>query len=360
MQTQLAGLGRRPDLNDELAELAGDSLTPARVVAQHRGRWLVAAPISPGDQPGEQPPGDWQTELVSARTRAIDRAEGPPVTGDWVVLDAGGAIAYVLERRGAIVRQDVDGRSRAQPLAANVDVALVVEAFPQPNLRRAERMLALATAGDVRPLLVLTKADLAPAAEVEAARVARELGLLEAYPLGLTERAGEPALSGLLPLTRELEPDTTAVLLGVSGAGKSTLANALLGRERQATQAVRARDGRGRHTTVARELFALPGGALLIDGPGIRRVNVWDGAGTVFADIDELAGNCRFGDCRHESEPGCAVRDTVAPERLAAWRKLEREQAWIDDRRAAERERERRGRSHSRTQRVARRIKGDD
>ncbi len=339
MQSQLAGLGRRPDLNDELAELSDHDLTPARVLAQHRGRWLVARP-------------DEGPSLVPARTRTLDAPAGPPVTGDWVALDDGGAIAHVLERRGAIVRHDVGSQTRPQPLAANVDLALIVEAFPEPNVRRAERLLALASAGGVRPLLVLTKADLADDAELAAPRLARELGLLEAYPVA--------APTGLLPLSQELLPGDTAVLLGVSGAGKSTLANALLGHERQATQAVRTGDGRGRHTTVTRELFGLPSGALLIDGPGIRRVNLWDGTGTAFADVDELAVSCRFADCGHETEPGCAVRETLDPERLAAWRKLQREQAWVDDRRAAERERDRRGRHYTRIQRAARRSKGGE
>ncbi len=352
MRSPLAGLGRRPDLKDELAKLGDPDLTPARVLAQHRGRWLVACPAPAASEPRVRPDGP-SAVLVPARTRAIDRPGGPPVTGDWVALDGGGAIAHVLERRGAIVRHDVGTRSRAQALAANVDLALVVEAFPEPNLRRAERLLALATAGGVRPLLVLTKADLVPDGELAAPRLARQLGLVDAYAVSAI------APTGLLPLIRELEPGATAVLLGVSGAGKSTLANALIGHDRQVTRPVRAGDGRGRHTTVARELIALPGGALLIDGPGVRRVNVWDGTGTAFADVDELAAACRFADCRHESEPGCAVRDAVDPQRLAAWRKLEREQAWVDDRRAAAREREQRGREHVRLQRAARRRKGN-
>jgi ribosome biogenesis GTPase len=149
------------------------------------------------------------------------------------------------------------------------------------------------------------------------------------------------------------------VLLGPSGAGKSTLVNALLGEERQATGAVRAGDGRGRHTTVTRELIALPGGALLIDTPGVREVGLWDGAGESYADIDELAASCRFADCAHETEPGCAVREAVEPERIEAWRKLQREQKWVEDRRAAAREREARGRSYGRVQQEARRFKGD-
>ena len=132
------------------------------------------------------------------------------------------------------------------------------------------------------------------------------------------------------------------MLLGASGTGKSTLVNALLGTEHQKTGEVRASDGRGRHTTVTRELLALPGGAFLIDTPGIRVAGLWDGTGDSFADVDDLAAQCRFADCGHDSEPGCAVRAALDPERIAAWRKLQRELAWVNDRRAASREREQR------------------
>jgi len=305
---------------------------PLRVLAQHRGRWLVHA----GDSP----------QLVPARARLRDT---PPVTGDWVVLDDGGAIAEVLPRRGTIVRRAAGARTAPQVLAANVDLALVVEPLPDPHPRRAERLVALAGAGDVPAALVLTKAD--TATDMVAARLARCVGVADAVAVSALDGTG-------LDLLRLLwRPGETAVLLGPSGAGKSTLANALLGEERQATGAVRASDGRGRHTTVARELLALSDGALLIDTPGIREVGVWGGTGGAFADIDELAAGCRFRDCRHEGEPGCAVRGVVDEERLAAARKLEREQAWVDDRRAASRAREALGRQRWREQREQRRAR---
>jgi ribosome biogenesis GTPase len=363
VQSQLAGLGRRPDLIDELAQLGEPDLIPGRVLAQHRGHWLVghadaiASPASPEDDPPVATTSEadgWQQTLVQARARVYDNEPGPPVTGDWVAIDAAGAISHVLPRHGTIVRHDVGSRSQAQVLAANVDLALVIEALPEPNLRRAERLLALATAGGVRAVLVLTKSDLDPEAELVAPQAARDLGLLDAHAVSVVEG------SGLGPLTDELEVGATTVLLGLSGAGKSTLVNALLGEERQATQPVRAGDGRGRHTTVVRELIPLPTGALLIDTPGIRRANLWEGTGTAFTDIDELAANCRFADCGHDSEPGCAVRDVVDAERLEAWRTLGREQARLDDRRGAAREREQLGREHARAQRAARRLRDGD
>ncbi|HEY8582239.1 MAG TPA: ribosome small subunit-dependent GTPase A [Capillimicrobium sp.] len=342
MQSLAAGLGRRPDLTAELDGLGDPTLTAARVLAQHRGRWLVAEPDADGAEP----------RLVPARGRLRDDGVGVPVAGDWVALDAGGAIAAVLERRGAIVRRAPGEATAAQALAANVDLALVVEPLPAPNERRAERFAALAAAGGVPVALVLTKADLDDDAYATASAVARRIGVLDALPVGAL--AGD----GLAPLRALLEPGATAVLLGPSGAGKSTLVNALAGEARMATGAVRD-DGRGRHTTVTRELVPLPGGALLVDTPGLREVGLWDGAGASFADVDALAAGCRFADCRHEGEPACAVRGAVPAGRLESWRKLEREQAWIDDRRAAARAREASGRGHVKAQRAARRAKGN-
>lgn len=276
------------------------------------------------------------------------------MTGDWVALDEGGAIAHVLERHGTIIRRAPGETTDAQVLAANVDLALIVEPLPEPNDRRAERLVALASADDVPAALILTKADRAEdGGDETAAALARHLGLLEG--LAVCAKTGD----GLGALRTLLRPGETIVLLGVSGAGKSTLVNALLGEERQATAAVRAEDDRGRHTTVTRELITLPNGALLLDTPGIREVGLWDGPGEVFADIDALAAECRFADCAHDGEPGCAVAAGIDPDRLAAWHKLQREQAWVDDRRAATRQREQLGRSYARQQGEARRLKGD-
>jgi len=268
------------------------------------------------------------------------------VTGDWVALDADGVIAGVLERRGTITRRAAGPMSQPQVLAANVDLALIVESLPDPNARRAERLLAIASAGGASTALVLTKADLDPDAWQMAAPLARRIGVVDA--VAVSASTGE----GLATLRAMLTPGATAVLLGASGVGKSTLANALLGADRQATGAVRASDGRGRHTTVAREMLALPGGALLIDTPGIREVGVWEGDGDAFADIESAAVTCRFSDCAHDAEPGCSVRATVDPERIAAWHKLVREQAWIDERKAAAQARRESGRTITREHRA--------
>jgi ribosome biogenesis GTPase len=339
MQVTPAGLGRRPDLEAELEQLGDRSLTAGRVLAQHRSRWLVAGLSGP-------------PQLVPARGRL--RTTDAPTTGDWVALDGDGAIAHVLPRHGTIIRRAAGGAFASQVLAANVDLVLVVEPLPAPEGRRAERLVAPALAGGVPAALALTKSDLDPAARAIARAMAGRLGVAESIAVSVHDEDSIAAVAALL------ERETTTVLLGPSGAGKSTLVNALAGSDRQAVGAVRERDGRGRHTTVTRELLTLPSGALLIDTPGIREAGLWDGTGGAFADMEELAAQCRFTDCGHSNEPGCAVRDTADPERVAAWQKLEREQAWLEDRRQAARARGQSGRKHARTVREARRAKGDD
>jgi len=341
MNVAPAGVGRRADLDAELARLGEPDLTAARVLAQHRGRWLVAG----GD---DSPP-----KLVAARGR-LRGAGRAPTTGDWVAIDADGVIASVLERRGTIMRRAAGSPVAAQVLAANVELVLVVEPLPEPNERRAERIVALAQSGGVPALLVLTKADLDPAGAQGAAALGRRLGLADGVSVTVHDETSVAAVARLL------EPGSTTVLLGPSGAGKSTLVNALLGHEQQATGELMSDGIRGRHTTVTRDLLALPSGALLIDTPGIREAGIWDGGvAATFADLEALALRCRFADCGHTNEPGCAVREEGDPERLEAWRKLEREQTWIEDRRAASLAREKSGRSYKRVIREARELKGD-
>jgi ribosome biogenesis GTPase len=265
-----------------------EDVKPVRVVAQHRGGYTVR------DDGHDRP-----VVLAGALRHA---GADVPVVGDLVEV-RGERIVGVRPRRGVIARTD-------QVLAANVDMAWIVTGLGRDvNPRRLERYLSLAATGGVEPLVLLNKADM-PDAPLEAA-----LGELRAVAGGapvlpISARTGQ----GVDALAAMLAPDRTAVLLGSSGAGKSTLANALLGGDYLATAAVREDDDRGRHTTTHRELFELPGGGALIDTPGLRAVGVTDAPDSTdgpFADIAELARACRFGDCTHTSEPGCAVRDAA-------------------------------------------------
>jgi len=307
-----------------------EGCVPARVLRMDRSECDV---ITPAGQARAQCP----------------RADSPVsglCTGDWVSLDARGEVRALLPRHTAIVRSSASGRSTGQVLAANVDTVLICTAADgDVDLGRIERMLALVWESGAQPVVVLTKADAAddiPLDEVRAvAPGATVLAVSASAELGLD------VLGAVL--------DGTVALLGPSGAGKSTLANALLGREVFATNAVRDADKKGRHTTVHRELRPLPGGGTLIDTPGLRGVGLWDaaeGIGRTFSDIEELAAHCRFGDCAHESEPGCAVREAIASgaiaeRRLTSYRKLAKENAWMsartDKRLQAERDRAWRG-----------------
>jgi ribosome biogenesis GTPase len=237
----------------------------------------------------------------------------------------------VLPRRTQVVRAAASEESFGQALAANLDVAAVVEPMdPEPVPARVERLLALAWASGARPLVVLTKADRVADPEAVAAQIADVAPGVEVVTVSAHTRKG---LSALLPL---VAPGRTLGLLGPSGAGKSTLVNALAGATVMVTQASRRSDGRGRHTTTYRALIPLPGGGTVLDTPGIRAVGLQDVAGgldLVFADIDALARECRFADCGHDGEPGCAIQAALESgalpvRRYENWRKLSRELAW--------------------------------
>ncbi|WP_307802390.1 ribosome small subunit-dependent GTPase A [Cellulomonas fengjieae] len=253
-----------------------------------------------------------------------------PTVGDWLRLDETGALTSLVPRTTALVRDTAGATSRVQALAANIDVVLVVEHLePEPDLGRIERLLTLAWRSGATPVVVLTKADLVPDPEGMTAEVVAVALAVDVHAVSVPTGQGIDALRALLV------PGATLVVVGPSGAGKSTLVNALAGREVMEIGERRA-DGRGRHTTTHRELVPLAGGVMLIDTPGIRGVGVVadvDALDTTFADVAALADACRFADCHHTGEPGCAIRAALdsgelAERRFDSWRRLAREAAY--------------------------------
>ncbi|MCE9666446.1 ribosome small subunit-dependent GTPase A [Myxococcus stipitatus] len=328
----LENLGWGPDQAQSFSVVVSQSslpLVPGRVVRQERG--LLTVQIA--------------ERTLRARTagRLLHLAAGIeslPTVGDWValVMPPGGAgdglLQAVLPRRGVLQRREAGSERDGQLIAANLDVVFVVTGLDGNfNPRRIERALAMAWGSGASPVVLLSKADLLL---VDAQDVVDEVSALApGVPvLAMSAWTGE----GLDAVRALIPPRHTAALLGSSGVGKSTLVNQLLGETRLATQAVSALDDRGRHTTTHRQLFVLPHGGLLIDGPGMRELGLWgededEGVDQTFADVLALAAECRFNDCQHQREPGCAVRAAVAsgtlPEaRLSSFEKLRREQAF--------------------------------
>jgi ribosome biogenesis GTPase len=314
-----------------------DNCNPGRVSAQHRGEYDVLTEA-----------GELRARVTGRLRHEASSGTDLPAVGDWVALREQ-AIHAVLPRRSAFLRKVNLGASEAQVLAANIDTVFVVSGLDADfSPRRIERYLTLAWESGATPALILTKADLCDdplAMLLEAEQVA--MGVSVHLVSNVT---GE----GVDELGQHLAPARTIALLGSSGVGKSSLANRLLGVEVQATKSL-AEDGTGRHTTTARELFRLPGGALLVDTPGLREVQLWDadeGIDQAFADVDELAADCRFNDCAHTREPGCAVQQAIEEgqlprERLQSYRALQRELARLA------RKQDARLRSEERKKRVA-------
>jgi ribosome biogenesis GTPase len=344
---ELQSIGWNSRLQNDFERFEGTGFVPGRVIVGQRE--LSTVLCAEGELLAE----------VSGRFRleATGRSDFP-VVGDWVALAPrsadGRATIHALLPRGSCFSRKAAGGSNArhvvaeeQVVAANIDFALIVMGLDRDwNLRRLERYLTLAWGSGAQPLVALNKADLCPEAE-------ERLAETEAVAIGVPVLAVSAELgTGIGALEQKLAPGTTATLLGSSGVGKSTLINRLLGAAHMATRAVREDDGRGRHTTTHREMFLLPGGALLIDNPGMREVGLWaeeEDLGSAFADIESLAHGCRFSDCKHANEPGCAVRAALEEGGLDAgryqgWLKLQRELAFLasrDDVRAAEAQRAR-------------------
>jgi ribosome biogenesis GTPase / thiamine phosphate phosphatase len=315
----LEALGWDAAWSSELEQLDGDNLIPARVAAQHRGSYVVWS---------EE--GELRARAAGRLFYAHEIGAPLPAVGDWVVVERSGdgeqaTITSILLRRTAFVRKHAGDDSTEQVLAANVDAAFLLAGLDDDfSLRRLERYIAIGWESGAEPIVVLTKTDLC--GDVAAAVFAVESVAIAVpvYPVSNVTGDGVDALGV------HLRPGRTVVLLGSSGVGKSTLLNRLAGTELMRTAEVAA-DGTGRHTTTHRELVRLPSGALVIDTPGLRELQFWEGdLSSAFEDIEALALDCRFRDCAHMREPDCAVLAAVDDgrlelDRLRSWRKLQRE-----------------------------------
>ncbi|MDX6409717.1 MAG: ribosome biosis GTPase / thiamine phosphate phosphatase [Gaiellaceae bacterium] len=307
-------LGWNAELASAFEQLQDDNLFPARIAAQHRGEFVLFA------------------EESELRARAAGRlfyshevGGQLPAVGDWVGVTPPATITSILPRRSAFIRKNAGQDSTEQVLAANVDAAFLLAGLDDDfSLRRLERYITIAWESGAQPIVVLTKADLSP-------DVAGSLLAVETVAIGVpVHPISNVTGDGLAALDAYLQPGSTVVLLGSSGVGKSTLLNRLAGEEVMVTRAVAA-DGTGRHTTTHRELVVLPGGGMIIDTPGLRELQFWEGdISAAFEDLEALALECKFRNCAHVQEPGCAVLaaiddGTLELDRLRSWRKLQRE-----------------------------------
>jgi len=312
---QLASLGWDSRFAESFIEIAPPGAVAARVIADHGASYLV--------------------HDGACAQRAMARHVDPAV-GDWVTL-AGGEIRGIVERRTVFSRRAAGNENRRQVLAANVDVAFVVAAATDVNVRRIERFLTMAWQSGAVPVVLVTKADVAHSIEATEADLA---AVSAGTPVIVTSSVTGEGVEAVLD---ELRPARTGVLLGPSGAGKSTLVNTILGTELLRTREIHGASGEGRHATSHRQLVQLPGGGMIIDTPGLREAQLWKGDEAIdhlFEDVEALALQCRFSDCAHDTEPGCAIKAALADEtldrdRLESYRKLLRELRSIEVRSSA-------------------------
>jgi len=323
----LSEFGYTPEIQDQFEEIAPPETVVARVIEEQRGLYRIATAAR---------------ESHAKATGRLQRDAGErvdlPAVGDWVAVtdETTGDVALihaVLPRRTALVRKRSGETAEGQVIAANVDVVFIVAALDGDfNLRRIERSLALVQECGALPVVLLNKADLCETADECRAEVEACAPGVEVHVLNALERDGYASFA------HHVGPGRSGALIGSSGVGKSTIVNGLVGSEAQRTAPVRARDNRGQHTTTSRQLIPLPTGGCLVDTPGMRQFGLWESTeamGSTFGEIDELALQCRFRDCGHSSEPGCAVEAAIDggdldAARLDSYRKLKRELAHME------------------------------
>ncbi|SIR18026.1 ribosome small subunit-dependent GTPase A [Halanaerobium kushneri] len=320
----LIDLGWNQDFEDKLAQTKKrDDFQIARVAIEYKGMYKLYT------EAGE----------VLAEVKGKMRYNNNfPAVGDWVVIDlqdngARAIIHDILPRKSKFSRKVAGDDTKEQIVAANIDTIFIVTSLNQDfNLRRLERYLTIAWDSGAKPVIVLSKADLCE--DPEAKKVEVETVAFGVPIHIVSSLSGE----GLNELEEYLETGYTAALLGSSGVGKSTIINQLMGSEKMEVNEIRVSDGRGKHTTTHRELIVLETGGIVIDTPGMREIQLWDGSEGIkesFEDIEALAQRCKFNDCQHDSEPGCAVKKAIeegelTEERLESYRKLERELLFIE------------------------------
>ena len=321
----LTKLGWQPYFQQQLDLDEWDNATPARIIEQHRSEYFLSGEF-----------GEHHLSILSSMPEMV--------VGDWLLLDDEMKFVRLLERKTLFARKAAGTRLHKQLIAANIDVAFVVTSMNEDfNLNRLERFLAMVHDAGVEPVVILSKSDLAEVPE----DFLDQINQLD--PMLVVESVNCLDPESVAILSPWLKESTTITVLGSSGVGKSTLINTMMGEETQATSHIREDDSKGRHTTTSRSLIKLPDGGLILDTPGMRELQLADckdGISSTFSDIETLAENCRFGDCQHQTEPGCAVRQAVESGALDARRldnylKLLKEEAFnsasLSERRASDR-----------------------